>query len=96
MTPRSILNCPSCGAGLVAEPVGTPFRCKRCKWRLITLAEWQTLPPFRQGCALYAQGAWPTSPLAAVKNPYAKGSSEWTAFRQGEQRAVLDAQDGEE
>jgi DNA-directed RNA polymerase subunit RPC12/RpoP len=88
--------CPSCGAGLVAEPIGTSLRCKNCNWRLITRAEWQTLPPFRQGYAMYMQASWPTSELADVKNPYAKDSSEWTAFRQGEQRAVLDAQDGEE
>ena len=88
--------CPSCGAGLVSEPVSAPLRCKRCGWHLVTLAAWKKLPPFRQGYALYTQGSWPTSEIARETNPYTEGTSEWTAFQQGEQRAVLDAQDGEE
>lgn len=88
--------CPSCGAGLVAEPLGTPPRCKHCGWHLVTLKEWRALPPFQQGYALYAQGSWPLSEIGDEKNPHAKGSAAWTAFRQGEQRAVLDAQDSEE
>lgn len=88
--------CPSCGAALVSEPAGASLRCTRCRWRLITRAEWEKLSPFRQGFALYMQGSWPTSELAGVKNPYDKTSDEWTEFRRGEQQAVLDAQDGEE
>ena len=89
-------TCPACGAPLVSEPAGTPLRCTRCGWRLITLTEWQTLPPFRQGYAHYMQADWQTSDLRDEKNPHAKDSPEWTAFRQGEQRAMLDVQDGEE
>jgi hypothetical protein len=90
--------CPSCGAGLVIAMTGALLRCERkgCGWRLITLEEWHKLPPFRQGYALYMQGSWSTSELKGMRNPYAEGTSKWTAFRQGEQRAVLDAQDGEE
>lgn len=88
--------CPSCDAGLVSEPIDTPLRCKKCGWHLITLDAWRKLPPFRQGYALYAQGSWPTSELRGKKIPYAEGTPEWAAFREGEQRATLDAQDGEE
>jgi len=63
---------------------------------LITLAEWKQLPPFDQGFLHYLQEAWPTSELKGEKNPYAKDSPEWSAFRQGAQRAMLDVQDGEE
>jgi hypothetical protein len=88
--------CPSCGAGLVSEPIGFPFKCKSCGWHLITQKEWKKLPPFNQGHALYMQGSWPTSELKGVKNPYAEGTPAWTAFREGEQRAMLSALDGEE
>jgi hypothetical protein len=42
------------------------------------------------------QGSWPTSEIAKEKNPYPKGSVEWTAFCDGEQRAMLATTDGEE
>lgn len=88
--------CPSCGAGLVSEPIGAPLKCKHCGWHLITLAAWKELPPFRQGYALYAQGSWPTSELSRAKNPYAEGTAAWEKFREGEHRAMLGALDGEE
>jgi hypothetical protein len=84
--------CPSCGSRLVSEPP----RCAHCGWHLVTLKEWRALSPFQQGYTLYAQGSWPLSEIGGKKNPHAKGSVAWTAFRQGEQRAVLDAQDSEE
>lgn len=89
-------RCPSCGVALVSEPNGAPLHCKHCGWHLVTLEAWRALMPFRQGYALYMQGSWQTSEIAEQKNPYAEGTPEWTAFRQGEQRAMLDAQDGEE
>jgi transposase-like protein len=88
--------CPSCSAGLVSEPIGAPLRCKHCGWHLVTLEAWRALTPFRQGYAMYMQGSWPTSEIVGQKNPYAESTPEWTAFRQGAQRAVLDVQDGEE
>jgi hypothetical protein len=89
--------CPSCGAGLVSEPIGAPLGCKNCRWYLIGLAEWkQQLSPFEQGYTLYMQAAWPTSELAGEKNPYAEGTPEWREFCHGERRAVTEAQDGEE
>jgi hypothetical protein len=88
--------CPACGGGLVSEPKSKPLHCTRCDWRLITLAEWNKLPPFGQGYALYMQANWPTSPLAKAKNPYAEGTRKYKAFEQGEQRAYHSAQDGEE
>ena len=84
--------CPACGAGLVSEPM----RCKHCGWHLVTLEAWRKLPPFGQGYSMYMQGSWQTSEIADETNPYAEGTSEWTAFRNGEQRAMLDTQDGEE
>lgn len=94
MTTRNY--CPSCGAGLVSEPIGAPFRCKHCGWHLITRQAWEKLSPYGQGYALYMQAAWPTSELADAKNPYAEGTSEHTEFCHGQRRAMLDAQDGEE
>jgi hypothetical protein len=94
MTTRN--DCPACGGRLVSEPIGASLRCTRCTWRLITLAEWNKLPPLEQGFALYMQSSWPTSELAKAKNPYAAGSPKHTAFREGEQRATRSAQDGEE
>ena len=88
--------CPACGAGLVSEPIGAPLRCKHCGWYLVTLDAWKKLPPSGQGYALYMQGSWPTSEIASETNPYTEGTPECTAFRQGEERAMLDAQDGEE
>ena len=88
--------CPSCGAALVSEPIGAPFRCKHCGWHLVTLKAWRKLEPFRQGYVFYAQASWQTSELKGEKNPYAEGTAQWTAFREGEHRAMLDAQDGEE
>lgn len=72
------------------------MRCSRCPWHLVSRAAWKALPPFDQGWFLYMQGSWPTSEIAKEKNTYAKGSSAWTKFREGEHRAMLNAQDGEE
>jgi hypothetical protein len=88
--------CPSCSAGLVSEPIGAPYKCKRCGWYLIALEAWQKLTPFRQGFTFYMQAAWPTSELKDEKNPYKESSADWEAFRQGEQRATSVAQDSEE
>ena len=89
-------HCLACGARLVSDPAEASLRCKRCGWHLITRKEWQALPPFHQGYAYYNQGSWPTSELADAKNPYKEGTAAWTKFREGEHRAMLDAQDGEE
>ena len=89
-------SCPACHATLVADLQGTPLRCPACRWHLITLQAWKTLTPFQQGFALYMQGSWPTSEIAREKNPYRKGTPEWTEFCNGEQRAMLSAMDGEE
>jgi hypothetical protein len=85
-------SCPVCGSRLVTGPL----RCEHCAWHLVTRAEWKQLPPFSQGHAFYMQSSWPTSELAGAKNPHAEGTPAWTAFRRGEDRAVLDAQDSEE
>jgi hypothetical protein len=83
---------PKCAARLV----GVPLRCTRCKWHLVTVDEWRELSPFEQGYTHYMQASWPTSPLKAMKNHYASGSTAWKAFQDGAHRAALEAQDGEE
>lgn len=88
--------CPACHATLVSEPDGASLHCPACRWHLITLKEWRELPPLQQGYALYMQSSWPTSELAKVENPYAANTPAWRAFRDGERRATLSAQDGEE
>jgi hypothetical protein len=88
--------CPTCGAGLVSEPIGAPQKCRHCGWHLLSRAEWDRLSPFRQGFAVYMQSAWPRSELRGVKNPHAAGTKEHDDFVHGEHRAMLDAQDGEE
>lgn len=85
--------CPKCGAGLVSQPI---IGCSRCHWYLMSLAEWRTLPPFDQGYILYMQGSWPMSELAQAKNPYKEGTAQWKKFCEGQERAVLSAQDSEE
>lgn len=59
---------------------------------MVTLEAWRKLTPFRQGYLRYMQGLWSTSEIADQQNPYAEGSDEWGAFRQGEQHALSDAQ----
>lgn len=90
------LRCPSCGGVLLDDPPGSSLRCPTCPWRLISREEWLQLSPLQQGYALYMQAAWPTSELAGATNPYPEGSKKWKAFQQGELRAALAAQDGEE
>lgn len=83
--------CPACGRRLSDD-----LRCESCGWHLLTLREWRQLSPFQQGYVLYAQSSWAGSALRGKKNPHAEGSTAWKAFRRGEDRAVLDAQDSEE
>lgn len=83
--------CPACGRRLSES-----LRCESCGWHLVTRREWRKLSPFQQGYTLYAQSSWPGSEISGKQNPHAEGSAAWKAFRQGEQRAVQDAQDGEE
>ena len=96
MSTRDRHYCPSCGAGLVSEPIGAPLKCLHCGWHLISLQTWRAMSPFRQGYASYMQSSWPTSELAGAKNPYRESTHEHAEFRRGEQAAVRDAQDGEE
>jgi hypothetical protein len=64
--------------------------------KLLTRAEWKKLPPFQQGWALYTQASWPGSELVGESCPYGLGSRERRQFFEGEQAAVLAAQDSEE
>ena len=89
-------HCPECGAILDAPTTGKSFACARCAWHLVTRKEWKKLSPLQQGFVFYMQASWPTSEIADEKNPHAEGSPAWRAFQQGEQRACMHAQDGEE
>ena len=89
--------CPACSNGLAADSVGVPLLpCRNCGWKLFTLAQWKKAGPYAQGFAVYMQAAWPTSELKGQTNPYAEGTAKWAAYREGEQSAMLSAEDGEE
>lgn len=64
--------------------------------KLVTLVEWRKLSPDMQGFVLYMQSSHEGSELARQHNPYPRGSEKDLAFREGERRAVLVAQDSEE
>ena len=64
--------------------------------RLITFNEWDQLSPWSQGYALYMQEDLPSSELKVLKCPYPKGSKKAERFHNGQQAAVLEAQDSEE
>lgn len=65
--------------------------------RLVTLQEWQTLPPRQQGYVSYMQAELSGSELKNHQtNPYKSGTPAFRAFEEGVQRGVLEAQDSEE
>ena len=61
--------------------------------RRITRAEYDRLDPAQQGFVTYMQGAW--NPEVPNWNPYRLGSKQHREFTQGEQCAVIEAQDSE-
>ena len=64
--------------------------------KLLTLAEWEKIPPYQQGYVAYMQSSWPGSELLGATCPYDLGTRERRQFYEGEQAAVLAAQDSEE
>lgn len=65
------------------------------KHRLITRAEWNTLPPRQKGFVQYWQGDIKGSQLKFETNPYREGTKEFDEYQRGEQEAMLEAQDSE-
>ena len=63
---------------------------------LVTLEQYKTLTPFGQGYAVYAQAELPGSELKGLGNPYDALSDDFTKWNQGNFKAMLDVQDGEE
>jgi hypothetical protein len=61
---------------------------------LVTLEEWKTLSPRKQGYIIYMQANLPGSELKHhQKNPYPPGSQPHAEWNEGEMAAVLQAQD---
>ena len=61
------------------------------KPKLITLAEYNALTPYRQGYTYYYQASWPDSPIPETGNtgnPYAEGTIEAEHFRAGNYAAL--------
>jgi len=64
--------------------------------KLVTLEEWNKMPPKTQGYVFYMQAEWPESELKSKSNPYEKKSKEFNLFEEGEERAYIDVLDMEE
>lgn len=64
--------------------------------KLLTLVEYNALTPFQQGYIHYMQAGWPKSELKGLSNPYVLDTPEYKKWNEGQTRACLDVQDGEE
>lgn len=64
--------------------------------KLTTLKTYETMPPMQQGYVHYMQSAWPGSELAELSNPYPVSTPEHEEWLNGQQRAMLEVQDGED
>lgn len=62
--------------------------------RRVTRAEYDRLDPAQQGFVTYMQGAW--NDQVPNFNQYRQGSKQHREFSEGEQRAIIVAQDSEE
>jgi hypothetical protein len=107
---RAIVRCPHCGKHVAlrklhfvpAAPLPKdfyPHKCKTCDCgkRHITLKEFNELSPYQQGYFSYMQAAHSGSELRDRQaNTYLKGTQKWEQFQNGQQAAVLEAQDSEE
>ena len=63
---------------------------------LITRAEYDKMPPYRQGFVVYMYGEWPGSELKGLTNPYPEGSTKADLWDRGNFQAMMAAQDSEE
>lgn len=61
--------------------------------RALTRSEYDRLTPRQQGFVTYMQGAW--NPAVPNFNQYRPGSKQHREFTEGEQHAVIVAQDSE-
>lgn len=64
--------------------------------RLVTLEQYNQLPPVARAYVVYMQGDLPGSELKGLSNPYPAGSTEHEQWSYGERLAVQQAQDSEE
>lgn len=79
------------------EHLGDSLCGRKAIVKLLTLAEYRKLDPKAQGYAVYMQAEWPKSELKShQRNPYQIGSRESDLWLQGQNIAVLEAQDSEE
>jgi len=63
---------------------------------LVTKAEYERLPPWEQGYAVYWQAEQPGSELKdCQENPYPPGSRERQAWDDGAEAAMIHAQDSD-
>lgn len=67
----------------------------RLHGRAPTRAEFDAMTPRQQGYCCYMFACWPGSKIPK-RCPYKPGSMEYVEFREGEQHAVIVAQDSEE
>lgn len=63
--------------------------------KLLTLDEYNQLPPKEQGYACYMQAAQPRSPIPD-RNPYPKDSAAAKEWSDGAFEAMLEAQEGDD
>jgi len=64
--------------------------------KLITLEEYEKMPPKAQGFINYMQADLPGSQLKGLHNPYPDGTTEANLWDEGQMMACLNVQDGEE
>lgn len=62
--------------------------------RAVSREEYDRLNPTQQGFLTYMQGQW--NPAVPNACPYRRGTKQHREFTEGEQRAVIVAQDSEE
>jgi hypothetical protein len=63
---------------------------------LVTLEKYKTLTPFEQGFVHYMEEALPGSELKGLQNPYEALSESFTKWNEGNFKAMINVQDGEE
>lgn len=64
--------------------------------KLVTKERWLKLSPKSQGYVLYMQSELPESELKGLGNPYAAFMRAHRDFQDGENEAILEAQDADE
>jgi hypothetical protein len=74
-----------------------PVQTCNCGHKHVTLAIFQKLSAYEKGYIIYLQAEHPGSELKDHQaNPYSKSTKEWEWFNDGQNAAMLVAQDSEE